>query len=192
MNKSPNTSDITPKNFDPIVLRPVGVIRNEIDEPFLKAGKAGIEIKERIAAIKAQIRKIRKMKSEIVINQEFSGILDGVKDYSHLVILYWAHQVPEQSRSITRVHPMGRKDIPLTGIFSTCSPVRPNSVLTTVVKLVKINENVLEVIGIDAINGSPVIDIKPYVRQWYPQEGIKIPGWMRRLLEEVGENDSDV
>ena len=185
MKRSPNT-------FDPIELRPVGVIRNEIDEPFLKAGEAGIEIKERIAAIKAHVRKIRKMKSEIVINRELSGILDGVKDYSHLVILYWAHQVPEQSRSITRVHPMGRKDIPLTGIFSTCSPVRPNSVLTTVVQLVNINENVLEVIGIDAINGSPVIDIKPYVRQWYPQEGIQIPEWMRRLQEEVGENDSDV
>ncbi len=191
MKKSPNTSDTAPKTLDPIVLRPVGIIRNEIDEPFLKAGEAGIEMKERMAAIKAHVRKIRTMKSEIIINRELSGILDGVKDYSHLVILYWAHQVPEQSRSITRVHPMGRKDIPLTGIFSTCSPVRPNSVLTTVVKLVKINENILEVVGIDAINGSPVIDVKPYVRKWYPQEGIRIPEWMRHLLEEVDEGDLD-
>jgi len=192
MKRSSDTSDVSQTAFDPIVLRPVGVIRNEIDEPFLKAGEAGIEMKERMAAIKAQVRKIRKMKSEIVITRELSGILDGLKAYSHLVILYWAHLVPEQSRSITRVHPMGRKDIPLTGIFSTCSPVRPNSVLTTVVQLVKINGNILEVVGIDAINGSPVIDIKPYARQWYPQEGVRIPEWMRRLLEEVGEDDSDI
>ncbi len=175
-------------HHDPITLRPVGFVQNEIHEPFLKAGEAGLESEKRIEAVKAQVRKIREMKSEIIIDPDLGGILDGLEEYSHLVILYWGHRVPEKSRSITRVHPMGRKDIPLTGIFSTCSPVRPNSVLTTVVQLVKRNGNILEVVGIDAINGSPVIDVKPYVRQWYPQEGIRISQWMRRLLAEIEED----
>ncbi len=175
-------------HHDPITLRPVGFVRNELDEPFLKAGDEGLEMEERIEAVKAQIRKIRKMKSQIIIHQELAGILEGIEAYSHLVILYWAHKTPEKSRAFTRVHPMGRKDIPLTGLFSTCSPARPNPILTTVVRLCGRNENVLEVTGIDAINGSPVIDIKPYVRDWYPQKEVRIPEWMRRLMAEIEED----
>jgi len=182
-------SDVPHKAIDPIMLRPVGVIRNEVDEPFLKAKDEGIEIKDRMAAIKARVREIRKMKSTIVIRPEMAEILHGIEEYSHLMVLYWAHKVPEPSRSLTLVHPMGRKDIPLTGVFSTCSPARPNPVLTCVVRLYRIKDHVLEVMGIDAVNGSPVIDIKPYVAEWYPQEGIRIPEWMRRLQEEVGEED---
>jgi tRNA-Thr(GGU) m(6)t(6)A37 methyltransferase TsaA len=191
MKTSHKPSDDSHKTFDPIMLRPVGVVRNEVDEPFLKAKEEGIEIKERMAAIKARVRKIREMKSEIVIRREMAEILHGVEEYSHLMVLYWAHKLPEQSRSLTRVHPMGRKDIPLTGIYSTCSPARPNPVLACVVRLCGIRDNVLEVAGIDAINGSPVIDIKPYVREWYPQKGIRIPEWMRRLQEEVSEDDPE-
>ncbi len=142
-------------------------------------------------AIKARVPDIRKMKSEVVIHREMVDILEGIEKYSHLMVLYWAHKVPEQSRSLTRVPPMGRKDIPLTGIFSTCSPARPNPVLACVVRLCGRRDNVLEVTGIDAINGSPVIDIKPYVREWYPETGIRIPEWMRHLQEEVGEDDSE-
>ena len=192
MKTSHKTFDASDKTFDPIMLRPVGFIRNEIDEPFLKAGEEGIEMNERMAAVKAQIQKVRKMKSEIIINPELAGILEDIEAYSHLVILYWAHKTPEKSRSLTRVHPMGRKEIPLTGLFSTCSPARPNPILTTVVRLCGRKDNVLEVAGIDAVNGSPVIDIKPYVKEWYPQKEVRIPEWMRRIIEEVGETDEGV
>ena len=180
-------SDAPDKIFEPITLRAVGFIRNEIDEPFLKAGDDGIEMEERIEAVKAKVREIRTMKSEIVIHHSLVDILSGIENYSHLMILYWAHKVPEQSRSLTQVHPMGRKEIPITGIFSTCSPARPNPVLASVVRLCGIKENVLTVAGIDAVDGSPVIDIKPYVKQWYPQQDIKIPEWMHQIIEDVDE-----
>ena len=83
---------------------------------------------------------------------------------------------------------MGREDIPLTGIFSTCSPARPNPVLMTVVELRQRRGNVLTVAGLDAINGSPVIDIKPYVAEFYPREGVVVAEWMARLMAEMAEN----
>jgi tRNA (Thr-GGU) A37 N-methylase len=96
-------------------------------------------------------------------------------------------KVPEESRSLTQVHPMGRKDTPLSGIFSTCSPARPNPVLTCVVQFCARKENVLQVKGLDAIDGSPVIDIKPYVNDFYPKNDVTVPSWMHKLCQEMNQ-----
>jgi tRNA (Thr-GGU) A37 N-methylase len=85
---------------------------------------------------------------------------------------------------------MGSMENPLTGIFSTFSPARPNPILVTVAKLHKREGNILHVSGLDAIDGSPVIDIKPYVREFYPQEETRIPDWIQRFLERR-EPDTD-
>ena len=168
-----------------MTLRPVGLIKNRIDELSLVAGGAGLEMRGELDATMEQVREVRQAISEIVIDETLTGILDGIEEYSHLVVLYWAHKVPEEGRSLVKVHPMGRKDIPEVGIFSTCSPARPNPVLTTVVRLSRRRGNVLEVAGLDAVNGSPVVDIKPYVKDSYPQEGVRVPDWMERLQNEV-------
>ncbi|MBN1323989.1 MAG: tRNA (N6-threonylcarbamoyladenosine(37)-N6)-methyltransferase TrmO [Methanotrichaceae archaeon] len=170
-------------------LKPVGIIKNNIKEPFLVAVGGGLEMQGELDRTMEHVREIRQLISEIVIDESLVDILDGVEEYSHLIVLYWAHKVPEKSRTLTKVHPMGRKDIPSMGIFSTCSPARPNPVLTTVVRLCGRRENVLEVVGMDAVDGSPVVDIKPYVKGFYPQEGVKIPKWMEQLQNEVGERN---
>lgn len=180
----PNVTGAEPYRM---MLRPVGTIKNNIKEPFLAAGDDGISIRGPMDAIRAEIHEMRKEVSEIVINKDLMDILDGIEEYSHIVVVYWAHKVPEPSRSLTKVHPMGRAEIPRTGIFSTCSPVRPNPVLITVARLCGRKENVVEVTGLDAVDGSPVLDIKPYVKEFYPQEEVLIPQWMRQLQEEVGE-----
>lgn len=72
------------------------------------------------------------------------------------------------------------------GIFSTCSPARSNPVLMTVVRLVQREGNVLRMTGLDAIDGSPVIDIKPSVSEFHPREGIRIPAWMERIQDKIG------
>ena len=94
--------------------------------------------------------------------------------------------MPEKSRLLTQVHPMGRKENPRVGIFATCSPARPNPVLMTVVRLHGRKENVLQVSGLDAVDESPVIDIKPYVKEFYPQQEIRVPEWMERICREMG------
>jgi tRNA-Thr(GGU) m(6)t(6)A37 methyltransferase TsaA len=169
-----------------MTLQPVGIIKNRVEEPFLVAGDEGLEMRGKFDATMDHVREVRQAISEIVIDERLVDILDGIEEYSHLVVLYWAHKVPEEGRSLTRVHPMGRRDIPEVGIFSTCSPARPNPVLTTVVRLWGRKENVLEVAGLDAVDGSPVVDIKPYVKDSYPQEGVRVPDWMERLQNEVG------
>ena len=180
--KTPNSKDETPSG---LMLRPVGVIKSKIKEPFLTAGDDGIKMQKQSDDAIAEYHKTRLEMSEIIIHEKWMDILDGIEAYSHLVVLYWAHRIPEQSRALTRVHPMGRKKFPLVGIFCTCSPARPNPVLMSVVRLCSRKENVLNVTGLDAVDGSPVVDIKPYVKAFYPQQEIMIPEWMTCLLQEV-------
>ena len=168
-----------------IAIIPVGMIHNAVTEPHLVAGKDGLTMQVRHDIMVDRIRKTDAEISEIVIHEGLEDLLEGIEEYSHLVILYWAHAVPEERRSLTRVHPMGRKDFPEVGIFGTCSPARPNPVLMTVVRLLRREENVLTVTGLDAIDGSPVIDIKPYVSEFYPREGIRIPGWMEQIQDGI-------
>ena len=170
---------------DTITLHPIGTVHNTVTEPHLVARTDGLTMQVSHAIMVERIRRTDTEVSEIEIRKGLEDILEGIEDYSHLVVLFWAHAVPEERRSLTRVHPMGRKDMPEVGIFSTCSPARPNPVLTTVVRLVHRKGNVLEVTGLDAIDGSPVIDIKPYVSGFYPREGVRIPAWMQQIQDEI-------
>lgn len=173
-----------------MTLRPVGIIHSKIKDPFLAAGDEGISMQGSMDEVRSQVYETHKEIAEIVIDKDLVDILDGIEEYSHVVIVYWAHKVPEQSRSLTKVHPMGREDIPKVGIFSTCSPARPNPVLFTVGRLCGRKENVLEVAGLDAVDGSPVLDIKPYVKDFYPQQEVLIPQWMQQLRDEITEAES--
>jgi len=166
-------------------IRPVGVIKNKVKKPFLKTDNNDLKLQKEINIIKTNYQKSYNQTSKIIINKEIVSILDGIEEYSHLIVLYWAHKVPEESRKLTKVHPMGRRDTPLTGIFSTCSPARPNPVLTSIVRLYTRKENILHVKGLDAIDGSPVIDIKPYVKVFYPQNDVVVPVWMNKICQEM-------
>lgn len=177
-----------PEQPDKMILRPVGFVRNQNQEPSLLAGSEGLKRQEN--SIRHMYEKDKDF-SEIIINEDLIDILDGIEQYSHITVLYWAHRVPEQSRSLTRVHPMGRRDFPLVGIFGTCSPARPNPVLMTVVRLRSRKGNVLEVLDLDAVNGSPVIDIKPYVNRFYPQEEIRTPEWIQKIQKELRQNPGE-
>jgi tRNA (adenine37-N6)-methyltransferase len=191
MENSVDTYEQTGGGSGDMVLRTVGIVRNEIKDPVLKSGTNGIEMQGEMRDVKEKIKHTYNSLSEIIIEQSCVDLLDGIEDYSHLTVLYWAHKVPESSRRLTHVHPMGREENPLMGIFSTCSPARPNPVLMTVVQLHRIEGNILHVVGLDAVDGSPVIDIKPYVMEFYPRENVRIPEWMRKIQTDVnttGEN----
>ena len=81
---------------------------------------------------------------------------------------------------------MGRKDLPLQGIFATCSPARPNPVLVSAVPLLERVGNILKVKGLEAVDGSPLIDIKPYNPSTYRVTDPTLPAWMIQLHREVG------
>ena len=167
--------------MDEMTIRPVGIVRSNIKEPSLvaRAGDLDLDDEQAVSAHR------EKMVSEIEIGPDYTGILDGIEDFSHLLVLYWAHQVDKEGRLLTRVHPMGRKDLPLVGVFSTCSPARPNPVLVSAVTLLARNGTILKVEGLDAVDGSPVVDIKPYLPTYYSVNDAKLSIWMNRLLQEV-------
>ena len=173
--------------YEDITIRPVAVVRNNVEKPFLVAGKNGLEMQGENDENISDIRSRRDDISEIIVDEKYCELLEGVEDYSHLVVLFWGHQVTEEGRSLKRIHPMGRKDYPEMGIFCTCSPARPNPVLMTVVKLHSRKGNVLEVSGFDAIDRSPVIDIKPFVVNSLPKEDIRTAWWMDELHREIEE-----
>lgn len=121
--------------------------------------------------------------SEIHVRPEFSDGLDGVNDYSHLLILFWLHEIPELKRMTLKVHPRGRADLPITGVFAVRTNLRPNPIGLTLVELTGVEGNVLTVRGLDAFDGTPVLDIKPY-DYWDIAKEIKVPKWWNRLEEE--------
>ena len=96
----------------------------------------------------------------IEVYAEYTEALDGIEKLTHINVLYWMHWLTENDRGKLKVHPRGDMDRPLTGVFATRSPVRPNPIGLTRVELLKREGNVLFVKGLDALDGSPVIDIK--------------------------------
>ncbi|MBN2061973.1 MAG: tRNA (N6-threonylcarbamoyladenosine(37)-N6)-methyltransferase TrmO [Deltaproteobacteria bacterium] len=171
--------------YEEMILRPVGFVRSEIKAPSLKAKGKDIEIAKGLKMAASRAKNIRSLVSELVISPELEGILDGLEDFSHILVIYWPHLLPASGRLLTRVHPMGQKAFPLVGIFSTCSPARPNPVLVTAVRLLEIKENILKVQGLEAIDGSPIIDIKPYTTSYYSAENIKVSDWMEQIQEAI-------
>jgi len=164
-------------------LRPVGVVRNQISEPSLVAESGDLEWRATVEKAEKEQGAI----SELVIDGHLKGILDGIESFSHLLVLYWAHRVLPEARSLIKAHPIGRKDFPLVGIFSTCSPARPNPICATVVRLVERKANVLKVEGLDAIDGSPLIDIKPYIPSYYHADNVRMADWMLQIEREFAE-----
>ena len=175
-----------PGNWPPIELRPVGVVRSEIKTPMLHAGEAGIELKERLEKARENHQKVMNAFCELIIFPQWEELLEGIEAFSHILVLYWPHLIEPERRHLKKVHPMGRKDLPIQGIFATCSPARPNPVLVSVVPLLERTGKVLKVKGLDAVDGSPILDIKPYVQPHCAAQHPTIPAWMKQIHKDLG------
>ena len=114
--------------------------------------------------------------SEIVLEKSLSKGLLGIESFSHIYIIYYMHGIPKAETLELRKHPGHREDSPEVGVFAVREPARPNPIGLTIVELIGRKGNVLKVKGLDAINGSPVIDIKPYDYIDVIQD-IRVPDW---------------
>ena len=119
--------------------------------------------------------------SDIVMDPGWEKALDGVEDFSHLVVIYWMHRVAPEERLLTRIRPRRMPELPLVGVFASRSPARPNPLGLATVKLVERRGGTLRVMGLDAVDGSPVLDVKPYIPEIDAVDGALIPDWMRTL-----------
>jgi len=140
-----------------MTLKAIGIVRSATKQP---TGQDGREIV-----------------SDIVIDSSLTEALDGLDGFSHIIVLYWMHQAMSGEVPL-KVRPMGRQGIPLVGLFSTRSPNRPNPIGKATVKLLERQGNILRVEGLDAIDGTPVIDIKPYIPGYDSVADTKVPLWI--------------
>ncbi len=118
--------------------------------------------------------------SRIILTPRYARALDGIESFSHIVVLFWLHKIKGRERDILKVHPRRDDSIPLTGVFATRSPVRPNPIGMTTVRLIKKEGHMLTVKGLDALDGTPVLDIKPYIPESFDQSDIKVAGWSKK------------
>jgi len=95
--------------------------------------------------------------SKIVLKKELAKGLDCIEEWSHVYVIFWMHKISDKEKVL--IHPGGGRNV---GIFATRAPIHPNPIGLALVELVKREENVLRVRGLDALNDTPVLDIKPY------------------------------
>ncbi|MCI5651377.1 MAG: tRNA (N6-threonylcarbamoyladenosine(37)-N6)-methyltransferase TrmO [Ruminococcus bromii] len=119
--------------------------------------------------------------STIVLNEEYHSGLKGLEDFTHVIILYYLDKAAYQKEKHLQRRPQNREDMPLVGIFSQRGKDRPNQIGMTSVRIVSVDGAALTVKGLDAIDGTPVLDIKPYYPV-YDKKDAKVPEWVDRLM----------
>ncbi|MBQ8212310.1 MAG: tRNA (N6-threonylcarbamoyladenosine(37)-N6)-methyltransferase TrmO [Treponema sp.] len=120
--------------------------------------------------------------SSIMLNEEYFGGLKGLEDFSHAIILYYLDQANFEKEKHLQRRPQNRADMPLVGIFSQRAKDRPNQIGMTSVKIESVMENCLIVQGLDAIDGTKILDIKPYYPM-YDKKEAKVPSWVETLMK---------
>jgi len=150
--------------MEPIQYRPVGVIYSPFEAPegtpIQPAGARGVA-------------------GSVEVFPEYAEGLKDVEGFSHIVLIYHFHL---SRKSSLRVRPY--LDSQMRGVFATRSPSRPNPIGISVVRLNRVEGPVLHIQDIDIVNGTPLLDIKPYVPEFDLNEPVKI-GWLEGLIERA-------
>ncbi len=110
--------------------------------------------------------------------------LDGLEDFSHAEIIFYFDQVAGEEDIPMSRHPRGNKDWPQVGIFAQRNKDRPNHLGLTIVSILKREGRSLFVKGMDAVNGTPVLDIKPVMQEFLSHEPIRQPEWSHELMKD--------
>lgn len=130
------------------------------------------------------IENIDEQTSKITLYKKLSDGLEHLEKYSHIVVLYYLDRVPEKDRTSIKIQP-SHDNIPILGIFATRFPARPNPIGLYVTELMGVVDNVITIGRIDAIDKTPVIDIKPFIPKFDSPKGkIKLPEWVKKHLKE--------
>ncbi len=109
--------------------------------------------------------------------------LAGLEQFSHAIVVFYMHQSSFQPEDDLIRRPRGRQDMPPVGIFAQRAKHRPNPIGLTAVEIVEVSAGTLTVKGLDAIDGTPVLDIKPYVPAFDRVSDAHTPEWIDRLMQ---------
>jgi tRNA-Thr(GGU) m(6)t(6)A37 methyltransferase TsaA len=123
--------------------------------------------------------------TKVVFNKDLMPALDGIEEWSHIYVIFWLDRVAQNAKLVLH-HPSSG-----AGTFAARSPIHPNPIGLTLVELVKREQNVLWVKGLDAYEGTPVLDLKPYP-DW--EQGrfqvvtdFRVPAWLTRIMDQQRE-----
>jgi tRNA-Thr(GGU) m(6)t(6)A37 methyltransferase TsaA len=143
-------------------------VNEKKNEMFFKLYPVG-EVKKQHGSIKLRIF------------DRYRDALKGLDGFSHVLVFYWfdRNDTPKK-RNILKVHPRGKKKNPLTGVFACRAPVRPNLIALSLCKVLSIENEIVTVDKIDAFDGSPILDIKPYIPSIDREsKGVRTPDWLK-------------
>jgi len=113
--------------------------------------------------------------------------LAGLSDFSHAEVIFLFDKVQGDKIETGARHPRNRADWPLVGIFAQRGKNRPNRLGLTTCRIVRVDGLTVEVEGLDAIDGTPVLDIKPVMAEFLPRGDIRQPDWSRELMRDYWE-----
>jgi tRNA-Thr(GGU) m(6)t(6)A37 methyltransferase TsaA len=124
------------------------------------------------------------VEATIVLDDRFSeDALAGLDEYSHIDVVFLFHLVTEDKIQLGARRPRGRDDWPLTGVFAQHNKARPNRLGVSTCTLLGVESRTLRVQGLDAIHGTPVLDIKPHWRGFGPRGDVREPAWVKELMD---------
>ena len=149
-------------DLEEIPIKPIGIVKSPFTEHFGESRRTTV--------------------AQVVINREHSQALDGLSEYSHIIIIFWMHKMTHYQKNILQIHPRGREDLPVVGVLASRGKTRPNPIGLAVVELLDVKDNILTVKGLDAYNDSPVLDVKPY-DHYDVKNDIKVPSWWTKISQ---------
>ena len=152
--------------MEPVLLRPIGVVRSprtDVIDDFWGNVISTIELD----------------------NTQFGPeALSGLADFSHLVVVFHFHRIQEETALRGAAHPRGNPNWPIVGIFAQRKKNRPNRLGVSICELLEVSGLTIKVKALDAIDGTPVLDIKPHVREFIPDSRkVRQPQWQSELME---------
>ncbi len=147
-----------------VVLTPIGVVHSDVDKPVDRAWGGVVS------------------RIELDASRFTPASLTGLEDFSHVEVVFHFHRVPESDVCYGTRHPRGRTDWPAVGILAQRGKDRPNRMGVTICRLISVKGLVLEVEGLDAIEGTPVLDVKPYMSLFAPRGEVREPAWVKELM----------
>ena len=147
-----------------VTFNPLGVVRNDVN--------------------KMSTGNYAQAESRIVIDADFAPGLQGLADFSHAVVVFHLDRIPpfDKEKQLLR-NPRGMEHLPPAGVFAQRTKFRPNPIGVTPVRLLSIQGNTLIVIGLDAMDGTPVLDVKPYIPEFDRVDNVKMPDWVAMMVQ---------
>jgi tRNA-Thr(GGU) m(6)t(6)A37 methyltransferase TsaA len=158
------------ETVDAVVYRPIGVVHSPFHDikgmPIQPSGAWGV-------------------RGTVQVLPEFAPGLQDLDGFSHIILLYHFHRVQETKLVVTPF-----LDSRSRGVFATRAPKRPNPIGLSIVKLLGVEQNTLHVENVDILDGTPVLDIKPYVPEFDGQPATRV-GWLEQAKGRVQSKRSD-